>query len=280
VGKNDGSIAVFCHIPKTGGMTFVHLLRQYFGLCHLEVEPVRGWAYQAADLQRDLRWQPWLRSLGGHSCRPYVDFGPQADRLRWYTILRDPIARSISNYQHQVEKMGIAWSFTEWMKRPENHNWHVRMLAGEQDLTAAKQILTDKIECFGFIERYNEFLLLLRETLGWGGFRVAYAKARNPAKKGQVRHRIQQEFENFREDLHATNELDLALYDYAAEHLYPKLVERYGVERLQQDLTTEFLDPRPTAAERWRRYQNTAYRRLLYLSVLKVMKARRRSASR
>ncbi|MDP9178578.1 MAG: sulfotransferase family protein [Gemmatimonadota bacterium] len=99
-------IGCFCHIPKTAGLTVELLLKRHFGMRHpggLAVTPRRGLGYDAADMRAALSLRPNVASLSGHGLRPFVDYAEMDDRLVWYTILRDPIRRCISNYQHQVE---------------------------------------------------------------------------------------------------------------------------------------------------------------------------------
>jgi hypothetical protein len=267
--ERDHAIAVFSHVPKTGGMTLVHLLRRNLGLRHLEVLPRGEWVYQRSDLARDLRLAPWVRSISGHGLRPYVDFGDLRVRLRWYTILRDPVARCISNYQHHVEKKGSQMDFISWMQHAPNRNWHVRMFAGEQNLEAAKENLS-RMACVGFLERYDEFLLLLRRALGWPDFQVAYVSKRNPARTGEVRRRIEEDMDRYAPVIHETNELDLQLHDYARDVLYPTQVATYGQEQLAADLESEFGTARWTVADRFRHASCTAVCKLLYPRVIKI----------
>ncbi len=247
----DPPIDIFCHIPKTGGMTFHHLLRRYFGWNHLAGTPRSGWVYDAKDLQRDLRVFPHLRSLGGHSMRPFVNFGPNTKRLRWYTVLRDPVARTISNFQHQVEKNNQKASFIEWLEKPYNHNWHVRMLSGGQDLDVAKEALR-RCTCIGFIDRYNEFLLLLKDRMGWKGFNPTYLQVKNPAHEGTVRQEIYDNMATYSDALSAANYLDQQLFEYANQEIYSTQVAEYGEERLTRDLNQEFATPREDRSERRR----------------------------
>jgi hypothetical protein len=270
-------IAVFSHVPKTGGMTLVHLLRRNLGLKHLEVLPVGDWVYRRTDLVRDLRLAPWIVSVAGHGLRPHVDFGDLAPRLRWYTILRDPVERCISNYQHHVEKKASEFDFIGWMRHAPNRNWQVRMFAGEQDLAAAKENLA-RMACVGLLERYNEFLLLLRRALEWKDFDVAYIKRRNPAKSGDVRRRIKEEMHRYEDEIRETNELDLQLYAYARDELYPQQVAAYGRDRLEADLQTEFSRPREGFVDHLRHTGSTAVCKVIYPRLSRLVAGRRRTS--
>lgn len=264
-------IGCFCHIPKTGGTTVDVLLRRHFGLRHLDVPPRQGYVCDAADLRTALRLRPNLASISGpHGFRPYVDYGEMADRLVWYTILRDPIPRCISNYQHQVERMGVKLPFEQWLRRPANRNWQVRMLSGGQDLEAAKRTLASKIRCLGFLERFDEFMLLLRHRLDWPGMKVAYGRSRNPAKKGRVARQIKESWALYESVVVETNVLDQQLYDFALRQIYPLQVTEYGERRLQADLESEFAECTATWGEKVRELGNHAYRELIYKPLSRV----------
>lgn len=267
---SPGTIAAFCHVPKTGGMTFNHMLRRHFGWGHLLAVNARDWYWRERDLRQVLRLNPRLRSVGGHALRPHSGFGSLESRLRWYTILRDPIERTISNYQHQVEKMGQTEELRAWLRLPHNRNWHVRMLAGEQDLEAAKQVLREKMACVGVIERYHEFLLLLRRRMDWPDFNVTYERPRNPPRANDVRAHIKRNLHEYREDLIAANELDQALYDWALIEIYPLQIQEYGEDAMQRDLATEFEEPWESTAQSLRRFQSLILEKVGYRALLAI----------
>jgi len=268
--RQSDEIIIFCHIPKTAGTTLQMLLRRHYGRFHLDV--AGGTVYSRALLERDLRLHPRVRSLAGHPLRPFADYGEYAERLRWYTFLRQPIERCISHYQHAVEKHQAPRSFRDWVRDPENWNWHVRFLSGGQDLAAARQILEEKMRFVGLTERFDESLLLLRERLGLQDFAVAYGRPRNIARTGEVRRRVQASFEEYREEVTEHNRLDLELYDHVAHHLYPRQGEAYGRQRLQADLETEFSPRRSTLSQRFRYYESAAFRKLYYLPMVRFGK--------
>jgi hypothetical protein len=269
---HDQPIAAFCHIPKTGGMTFHDMLRRFLGANHLITLPANGWVYQGQDLRRDLKLNPNLRSIGGHAVRPFVDFGDLDPRIVWYTILREPIERTISNYQHQYEKQGSRFDFHTWLQRKCNQNWHVAMLAGEQDLEAAKQILSERVWCFGSIERYHEFLLLFRRRMGWRGFNVTYRKRRNPPRTDSIRRRVKANMSEYIDDLLRANELDIKLYEYAMTELYSKEVQQYGEDQLRRDLKREFSETFESKREKIRRWRALLFEKGLYVPLMSLLR--------
>jgi len=263
-------IIAFLHIIKAGGTTIESLLRRNYGFRHIDAFPREGILYNAADLTSDLRLFPFARSISGHRIRPYIHYGEHDERLVWFTWLRKPMDRFVSAYQHRLEKWGATLSFQEWMDGPGHRNRHVCMLAGEEDLEAAKQILAKKIRCVGLLERFNESLLLMRHLLGLDGFDVVYGRPRNQARSRAVRERIRGEIERSREAVLENNHLDQQLYDYAVAELYPRQVDHYGAERLRQDLRRVFAAEKGTLGGSVRELECAAFRKFAYRPLRKV----------
>jgi hypothetical protein len=159
-------IVAFAHIGKTAGMTMQLVLRQSFGVRHLDVSQRTGRTYTARDFAVDMRRFPFLRSIAGHGLKPFVDYPHPGRRLAWFTFVREPIARFVSHYQHHVEQMHRSVSLEDFVEESIQANRQVQHLAGEQDLAAAKQIVRERLDCVGRVDRFHELLLLLRERLG------------------------------------------------------------------------------------------------------------------
>jgi hypothetical protein len=114
-------ILAYSHIPKAGGKTLIGLLRSFFGLTHVDVEhrfssnAIDRW-YRREDLAFDLRIHPCVRSLAGHWLRPYINFGEYDDNLQWYTMVRNPMTRSFSQYFLDIElgRIDEQVTFAEW----------------------------------------------------------------------------------------------------------------------------------------------------------------------
>lgn len=231
------SIIAFMHIPKTAGTTVSTLLQRHFGLRHLDVLPIRGAVYTPEQLAADLRLLPYRRvqSIGGHWCRPFVDYDQIGKHLDWYTFLRNPIKRYVSHFQHGVEKMGMTQSFDEYLDEPVWRNWQVQAIAGREDIDLAKQILAEKFRFVGLTERFSESLLLMRERL-WLKEMNIHCRDLNREKTGQVRMDIERDFAKWESRVVANNLLDIELYEYAAETIYPRQLEEYGRAKLDADL--------------------------------------------
>ena len=156
----------FIHIRKTAGSTIDMILRQSFGARHLRVRlgkhrsihPVAA----SADLRR-CRWICWhLEALSGHGIVPYSDLPSLFPTLRYFTFLREPLARCASDYQFRVTRGGLRQPFGAWVHSELAGNQQTRKIAGVPDAEAAIEILAKQIGFVGLVERFNESLVLWR----------------------------------------------------------------------------------------------------------------------
>ena len=269
--QHSRDILAFSHIPKTAGTTLSLLLQQHFGWRHMAIRfrrpPV---VYTPRDLTFDLKLNPFVKSISGHSLKPFINFGELESRLRWYTILREPRERFISHYQHYYNKQipGRALAFHEWMRTQVRQNWMVRMIAGEEDVEAAKQIIDDKIIFVGLVEKFNESLLLFRSSMGLCNLNIDYPEPVNAAKSIKAKQSIINSIDSFEDEIRDNNKLDIMLYDYVKYNIWSRQIEDYGVDRLNSDLREEFRQRRPTIRARYNKLAYGTYRNLVYKPVL------------
>jgi len=226
--------------------------------------------YTPRDLAFDLKLNPFVRSISGHSLKPFVNFGELETRLRWYTILRDPRARFISHYQHYHNKQipGRALTFHEWMRTQVRQNWMVRMIAGEEDVDAAKQIIDNKLLFVGLVEHFNESLLLFRSSMGLCNLNIDYNMPVNAAKSSKAKNDIVGNIDVYEDEILENNNLDIILYDYVKDKIWPRQIENYGDDRLKSDLKEEFRQRHPTMKAKCNEWAYGAYRNLVYKPVL------------
>ena len=144
------SMVLFSHIHKSGGTTLKWIMRNSFGLRHLEIDPLwpapafpESAFYHAngvidraksslrpidrADLDRVLKTFPHVVSLQSHNLSPGRDLGNH----RWFTYLRDPRKQVASWYQYLVEiGKRTDLSFLDYMKTEFPHERQCKMLSG------------------------------------------------------------------------------------------------------------------------------------------------------
>ncbi|MCK5116091.1 MAG: hypothetical protein KAR44_05795 [Candidatus Aegiribacteria sp.] len=164
------------------------ILRRTYGLKHFDVTPSSGFLYQYDDLIGDMRLFGSPISISGHGLRPYTDFKEMNNRMNWYTTVRDPIARCISHYQHQVEKMGSQYSLKEWIEKPHHKNWMLWFYGGSNSVDQAKRAILDKQMQVVFL---SEGLYEGMEFLFGKGITRVYGEKNKP-KTGDTARKIRQ----------------------------------------------------------------------------------------
>ena len=216
----EAPILVFCHIPKTAGTSMNWLLRRYFGhaLVAARARPgVPDGAYRAVDLTRDLSLLPHIRCVSGHCLKPYVDFRGDEGRLAWFTFLRRPEDRFLSLYAHQQVRSAPSYrmDLLDWAQRFRRSNGMVRMLAGEENLDRAKEVLLTKFRFVGFAESFDDSLRALARACALPGFNPTLGSRRMVTKGKDLLDGIRADPARYADCIAANNALDCELYAFA-----------------------------------------------------------------
>lgn len=237
----------FTHIPKAGGSTLTYLLRAQFGLRHIDVEHrFRASAlerhYRLQDLRFDCRIHPKICSMAGHWLKPYVDFGEYTNNLQWYTFVREPSARSFSQYVQDIQlgRVSPAIDFDEWAAIADlggrNRNAQVKQLAGVEDAAQAIRIIEEKNIFVGILEDYDLSLLAWRQFFKLKDFSLNYVSARNVRSQSSFPGELRKRQPNLSEHLSAHNAEDEILYDYVVGKRFPSQLEDLGGRPLLESI--------------------------------------------
>lgn len=226
----------FSHIPKTAGTSLNYLLRRYYGPKLLAVDPRKKGAYTQLDLKKDLKLFKNIQCITSHRLKPFMPFDQE---LQWFTFMRNPEKRFISQYIHQqtgkVEQYKM--DIFAWSKKFKRSNWHTKWIAGEEDLEAAKQIIEEKNIFVGLTERFDESILLMKKALNMEGADLRYGSRRMVVRNTTIKDEIINNYDKYKELILEQNEKDIALYNYVSDHVFSKSVEAYGKEQLATDLS-------------------------------------------
>lgn len=234
----DARPIAFVHLMKTGGQTMRAILRKNFGAGHCDMllfEETRP---------RDWRWiqlcYPRLASISGHGMvTGLADFEQRFPRARYFTILRNPIDRAISHYQFLLNGGHHVPAFSDWLR--ENANYMTRKLAGEINAEKAIETLEEKIGFVGFVETYDESLVMWKRWVDAPSLDITYQSV-NRARSDQVRNEILTG-ETSREKIAALHEADLQVWNHAFSTIKERQRQEYGAT-LQADLEEFRLDCR------------------------------------
>jgi len=284
--RDDEPLLAYCHMGKAGGKRLSFYLRCHFGVRHLLVIEsfMVDRVYTCEELRLDLRWNPFLRSIGGHTLKPFVDFSAAGRPLRWYTILRNPIDRSVCHYLQQMRRGQLPQcSLGEWLQKyPRRTYWQVQMLAGERNLARAKETLLEKFVTVGLTEFYEESLFLFAWKLGLKNFRFndGRRQVRPGYLGGPARARSEAgmiaEARKMEDELRDRLSLDFELYEFARKEFFEKQVGQYGRAKFEQDLRSH-LSSCKTLTKWNRRYlAGRAFDLCVYRPVIAVRRRRAR----
>lgn len=212
-------LIAYMHIEKAGGTSWTSTLRKSFGLAHADVfaSPKKD-AFTQNDLDYTKKIYPSLKSIAGHRLKPHIGF---TDDIRFYTIMREPISRAISHYQYLYDsQMAPLPDFWTWINMEENQNMMLKKIAGEESMEKAIDIIENKFFFIGYLENLNESLETLCKL---SPYPINYVKPenKNAAKTNLIKKRIK-ENSKYMERLTELNKLDIELYQYIVNTLYPK----------------------------------------------------------
>ncbi|NJP06324.1 MAG: sulfotransferase family 2 domain-containing protein [Chloroflexaceae bacterium] len=186
-----------------------------------------------------------LHIISGHIGVGFHAFLPEDTPFQYMLLLRDPIDRLISFY-YQVQRSpnvplhSPTMTLEDFVLHPSHKNFQTRVLVRgrkfdtwlhgmheapiltEADLEDAKNHLQNNYFLLaGISERFDEFLLLLKQTLGWPNiFYLNQNVTRERASTEQLSPAV-------RRQLVEEHALDLQLYDYVSEQ-FDALVQQQG----------------------------------------------------
>ena len=212
---------VFLHIRKTAGSTFQFILGNTFGPSACHTNHTKREVFTQADFEFARKFFPRLRSIAGHNLiNPLALAVPDAFHM---TFVRDPIGRAISQYQDNVILNQHALSFEESLRTQEKyHDVQVRVMAGERNLDKAKFYL-EQCAFVGLTEKFDLSLHVLQKL---SPFRLnLHYKRRRAHQDNSIKQSLMKDSRAL-EMIREYNKLDMDLYSFAANEIFPKLCEK------------------------------------------------------
>lgn len=254
----------FPHVSKTGGTTILTILRSTFGTAHCDVESWRG--KHGKHLSHDgmrklLKVYPHLKSVNGHAFRPYENY-EEVCLMRYFVMFREPIARCISEFQHQLERRGRDWSFDHYINHVGFNN-QTRFLCGEPDHKAAIKVIEDKNMVCGVLEKFDESLMIFNKLVFEGALNCSYS-VKKAAKRNDIRKQLLDDNAALAL-IEKNNAEDIKLYEYITKVRYPLHQEAYG-----ESLAGDLANFTPNGFNQTNIFLNRCYRNVLYKPSLKL----------
>ena len=214
---------IFLHIPKTSGSTFNFVLENSLGIRACHTNHTKKKVFDQDDLNFARKVFPGLRSVCGHNLIDPLRLSvPDAFYM---TFLREPVARVISQYLDSVRLGGNSATFEQCLRtRGGYSDFQVKFMAGERNLDKAKAFL-ERCSFVGLTERFDLSLHVLGKLSPYK-LNLSYKRRRvtppTPAKAAlQADARLMELAREY-------NQLDLQLYTFALEEIFPKICAKAG----------------------------------------------------
>jgi hypothetical protein len=221
------TLLAFVHIEKCGGTTVLKLLRSAFGLDHFDVIPrdKNSMLFGPEDLRELLALRPSVKSISGHTVRHQSQLETVVPEVQYYTVLRDPVARYVSDFRHFVDILGFPDDFEYWLDFKDRHDFQTKAIAGVDDVEEAKRILGEHFVLVGILEDFGEFLAHLRVLAQESPLSLDY-EVSNTASGRRSKSDIPN-LEALRERVLEKNRLDMELYEFTRSVLIPEQKARF-----------------------------------------------------
>lgn len=223
----------FIHIPKTAGSTVRHLLRCSFGSRHCDIKAFKTRrAAQPWVMPADLRLlrlvYPRLAGICGHRVVPFTGLEQSCPQLRFFTFLREPQARFMSNFWHDRRHAGgtaTPADLERFCLDGARRNVQTRMLCGTGDAGAALRMLRERVGFVGLTEDFDVSLMMFTRWLDRPAFQPFFHtrnRALFPPPWSLDDH------PGLRPLVQEANAEDAVLYRTVVEVLYPAQIRRYA----------------------------------------------------
>lgn len=223
----------FIHIPKTAGTTLRSIFRRSFGADHCDVKcPTRVRKITPWLKPENLQWMktlyPNLSGITGHRVCCFTDLESTLPDVKYFTFLRDPSKRFISNFHHhyrgRMEQCTLP-RLEEFAADSSRRNVQTRWLCGNEDSAQAIDVMSKKIGCIGLTERFNESLILLKKYLNESKFAINYQSRNFSQGKAPLDYQGNQYIKDL---IQEANQADIEVYQHVIDEVFPKQLASYG----------------------------------------------------
>ncbi len=219
----------FIHIEKSGGITLHNIFHRCFN-GYISPHPDKKFGdpctAQHLDILKRIYPLPII-GIGGHRMAANMGYesvvnGP----ICYFTLMRNPLERYMSHLNWQKNIMKVDWTPEKFISDPAFNNYQALRIAGAQEVDKAKKIMKEKFTVIGMIEKFDEAMVLLKGAMKDDTLDFRYEKA-NIKSYGGNEYRFNQLPSGLQEKAIANNAIDIELYRFLKEELYPAYISRY-----------------------------------------------------
>ncbi len=243
------------HIHKTAGTTLAAVFKRSFGARHLDALKIdRSTPHLTPDELRRImdRFYPRLDSISGHPVRVYSALEEVVPEIDYVAFMRDPLERTASHYQYDLQRGGVDLPFEEWVGHDAVRDRQTRILAGP-DATGEEAIaLLPRFSFIGRSDRFDESLVLMQRRLSIPDIRYV---SKWVAPSNEIKERLLGDPAS-REMLETVNREDLKVWSHVIGEIYPKQQAEFGPDL---DEVVEIHRRRNARMNRFRLYAHPRY---------------------
>jgi len=223
----------FIHIPKTAGTTLRSIFRRSFGADHCDVKcPTHCRKATPWLKSENLQWMktlyPNLSGITGHRVSCFTDLEDTLPNVKYFTFLRDPQKRFISNFHHhyrgRMEQCTLN-SLEKFAADDSRRNMQTKWICGQEDPSHAIDVLKNKIGFVGLTEEFDQSLILLKNYLNEPKLQINYQSRNFSQGKAPLAYQDDQYIKDLIQD---ANQADIDVYQYVLEEHFPKQIANYG----------------------------------------------------
>lgn len=255
----------FVHIQKTAGTSVKFMLRNSTYLRHCDIMPKERYGI-VSDEDIKLAKRVFffgLNTISGHDLKNPTD--NISEPIQYFTFIRDPLQRCASHYQHIKRsriRIGEDISFEEFIQDEEKRDFQVRKIAGGPDLEKAKDALKEKFFFVGLTERFAESMVVFQHLCP---YKINLKYTRLHVAKDNTAKKEVLEDPATRRLLEESNALDVELYEFVRDVIYPAQLEKAGLGDITVHEKDFEPDSYPLRYKLTRGYNNAIYKSLINL---------------
>lgn len=185
------------------------------------LSPQNEAVFRCEDLRKYLKLNPFIDCIGGHSVVPYSDLENVNKDIKYFTVLRDPIKRYLSQYEYTIHNRGRKMTFEQFLDWDALCNLQTTKIAGVADANKAIEILKSKFLVVGVVDQFDLFLATLRQAITTESLDISYDE-----KNIGIKEKRGELYEEYKERIRGNNNQDILLYDYCKNVLIPDQTRR------------------------------------------------------
>ncbi|MDF1570316.1 MAG: sulfotransferase family 2 domain-containing protein [Bacteroidales bacterium] len=256
---------VFSHIPKTAGTSLKYILRNNYGVKHIDALKTKRTPYTDEDLRFAKKIFREPQAITGHNfLDPLSNFAGPDDQL--ITILREPVTRCASHYQDNMLRSNLSISFEEWISHAENQDLSVKIIAGSTDVEKAKRLLMEAYSFTGITEYFDDSVRFMQLQLG-KPLNLDYRRLIT-ARNNDIKNRLLGDDASLKL-LKKYNSRDAELYDYALNELFLPALETHSeaLERIPRPEQKNIRRNEPTVRN------SVRFNKFIYRQLIKLMRS-------